>query len=249
MEETISLKELLGTLRKRLLLIVVITITAVLVSGVVSYFFMTPIYQASTQILVNQTSNNQNMYSQGEVQANVQLVNTYNVIIKSPAILDKVSEDLHLGLTTDQLNKKINVSSETNSQVIDLSVQDTNPKQAAEIANEIAGDFQTEVPKIMKIDNVSILAKATVTKNQSPIKPKPVLNIAIGLVVGLLVGVGVAFLLEYLDNTIKDEQDIEKVLGLPILGITAIIDETKIKEKRSKNEGRKAAVRGETIDS
>src|SRR3954451_8566393 len=99
MEETISLKELLETLKTRLLLIVSITLIAAIISGVVSYFFLTPIYQASTQILVNQKKSEQSLYSANEVQTTLQLINTYNVIITSPAILDIVSKELDLNMT------------------------------------------------------------------------------------------------------------------------------------------------------
>lgn len=249
-EETISLKELFETLKKRFLLIILITIAAVLVSGVISYFFLTPIYQASTQILVNKTQNDQSLYSTpNEVQTNIQLVNTYNVIIKSPAILDKVSKELKLGMTTEELNQKITVASEQNSQVINLSVQDPDPDQAATIANRTADVFQTEIAKIMKVDNVTILAKAKVTPDQAPVKPKKLLNMAIALVIGLMAGVGIAFLLEYFDNTIKTEQDVEKLLELPILGVTANIDEAKLEEKKIRKEARKAGARGEHVGS
>ncbi|MCQ6279995.1 YveK family protein [Bacillus sp. EB600] len=248
MEETISLKELLETLRKRLLLIVLITITAVLVSGVVSYFFITPIYQASTQILVNQKKSDQSAYNSSEVQTNLQLINTYNVIIKSPAILDKVAEDLKLGLTAQQLNEKITVASEKDSQVVNVSVQDTNPNQAAKIANKTAEVFQTKIAKIMNVDNISILAKATVADNQSPIKPKPLMNIAIALVVGLMAGVGIAFLIEYFDNTVKKEQEIERLLGLPVLGVIAAISDSEM-EATSKHAHSKKHVRSESVGS
>jgi len=92
MEETISLKELFQTLKKRLSLIIIITAIATATSGIVSYFLLTPIYQSSTQILVNQTKNEEQLYNYNEVQTNLQLINTYNVVIKSPAILDKVIE-------------------------------------------------------------------------------------------------------------------------------------------------------------
>ena len=115
MEETISLKELLATLKKRLVMIILITMTAGLASGVISYFFLTPIYQASTQILVNQAKNEQSLYSPSEVQTNLQLINTYNVIIKSPAILDKVIVQLGLDMNASQLNGKITVGSEKDS--------------------------------------------------------------------------------------------------------------------------------------
>lgn len=248
MEETISLKELLQTLRKRLGLIAVITITAALISGIVSYFFLTPIYQASTQLLVNQSRSEQTMYSPSEVQTNLQLINTYNVIIKSPAILDIVAEELDINISAAELNGKITVGSAKDSQVLNISVEDSNPTNAANIANKVADVFQTEIVKIMNVDNVSILAKATVAENPAPIKPNPKLNIAIALVVGLMAGVGLAFLLEYFDNTIKTEQDIEKTLEIPVLGVIFTIEDDEVKAV-SGRAARNTSVRGETVGS
>lgn len=248
MEETISLKQLLQTLRKRLALILAITLTAVIVSGVISFFFLTPIYQASTQILVNQKKSEQSMYNPSEVQTNLQLIKTYNVIIKSPAIVDIVIKELNLDMTVQQLNSHITVGSEENSQVVNISVQHKNPKTAADIANKIAEVFEKEIVDIMNVDNISVLAKATVTDGQSPVKPKPLLNIAIALVVGLMVGVGLVFLLEYFDNTLKNEQDIEKVLELPILGAISIIEGSQLEGKEQRS-SRKTKARGETVGS
>lgn len=249
MEETISLKELLQTLKKRMSLIVVITLLAVTMSGLISFFLLTPIYQASTQLLVNQSKNEQGVYNYNEVQTNLQLINTYNVIIKSPAILDLVINELDLNMTTAELNEKITVQSEQNSQVVNISVQDPDASLATKIANKTADVFTKEIANIMKVDNVSILAKAVVVDNQSPIKPKPLLNIAIALVVGLMAGLGLAFLMEYFDNTIKNEQDVEKALGLPLLGVIAQIDDSHIQNRGSSRNERKARVRGESVGS
>jgi capsular polysaccharide biosynthesis protein len=248
MEETISLRELMETLKKRMQLILLITLTAVIVSGGVSFFLLTPVYQSSTQLLVNQSKSDQPAYNIGEIQTNLQLINTYNVIMKSPAILEKVIADLDLNMTAAQLNEKMSVASEKDSQVINLSVQDTDPKTAAAIANKTADVFQEEIVKIMNVDNVSVLAKAEVGEDTSPIKPKPLLNIAIAMVVGLMAGVGIAFLLEFLDNTIETEQEVEKLLGLPVLGsITRIKDQEE--KAKSRSQQRKSRVRGETIGS
>ncbi|WP_318506959.1 YveK family protein [Bacillus sp. T3] len=246
MEETISLKELFQTLRKRLRLIAVITITAVLISGIVSYFFLTPIYQSSTQLLVNQAKTDQTYYNSNELQTNLQLINTYNVILKSPAILELVIKDLNLKMTPTELNEKITVGSEKDSQVFNITVQDPNAAKAAKIANKVAEVFQTEIVKIMSVNNVSILAKADVPENPAPVKPNPKLNIAIALVIGLMAGVGIAFLLEYLDNTVKTEQDIEKILDLPVLGVITEIQESDIKTN-SHTVKRNSKVRGETV--
>ncbi|WP_338788131.1 YveK family protein [Metabacillus sp. FJAT-53654] len=248
MEETISLKELFRTLKKRLSLIIIIAAIATATSGIVSYFLLTPIYQSSTQILVNQSKNDQQTYNPGEVQTNLQLINTYNVIIKSPAILDKVIQKEKLDMSAGALNGLITVSSEQDSQVVNITVQNEDPQTAANIANSIATTFQTEISKIMNVHNVTILTQAQLGEDPSPIKPQPVLNMAIALVVGLMAGVGLAFLLEYLDNTIKTEQDIENQLGLPVLGaITTINMDGEVNEQANKSS--MIRTRGESVGS
>ncbi|MFC0560834.1 YveK family protein [Halalkalibacter alkalisediminis] len=224
MEETISLKDIFLTLKRRMKLLIMIPVFAVLISALVSYYVLTPIYQSSTQILVNQASNDQ-AFSQTDIRTNIELINTYNVIIKSPIILEKVIEQANLNETFTSLNNKVTVGSQNNSQVVNITVQHEQPSTAAHIANTIATVFQREIVSIMKVDNVSILSPAQVSDAPSPIKPNPTLNMAIAFVVGLMTAVGLAFLLEYLDTTMKTEKDIEEVLDLPILGVIATFDE------------------------
>lgn len=244
MEETISLQELFKTIRKRLSLIAFITVIAITISGVVSFVILTPIYQSSTQILINQTKQETTSVNAQDIQTNLQLINTYNVIIKSPAILSKVIEKLNLDTTPINLNSQITVNSVENSQVVTVAVQDPNPRQAVEIANTIASVFQEEIVKLMNVDNVNILAKAELAENPSPIKPNPKLNMAIAAVIGLMLGVGVAFLLEYLDTTMKTEQDIEELLGLPILGLVSPIPDKEIQNAKVQVTQRRSRVNG-----
>ncbi|WP_404429653.1 YveK family protein [Sutcliffiella horikoshii] len=249
MEETISLKELFQTIKKRLSLIILITVVLTTISGVVSYFVLTPVYQSSTQLLVNQEKTDQTVaYNTGDIQANIQLINTYTVIIKSAAILDLVSEELNGAYNTSELNNMITVGSVQNSQVLTLTVESTDPVMAAQIANTTAKVFQEQVVSIMNVDNVNILASAQVGENPAPVKPQPVLNMAIAFVVGLMAGVGLAFLLEFLDNTIKTEQDIEKLLGLPVLGTVVMIEDKDVQEAQ-KMARKVARTRGETVGS
>lgn len=250
MEETISLRELFQVLRKRLWLIVLITIIAATVSAVISFFVLTPVYESKTQILVNQAKNDQQLYNNQTVQTNVQLINTYNDIIKSPAILDKVIKELKLDGSAQSLSGQIQVTNAENSQVAQIVVQDTSAKRATEIANTTASVFKKEVPKIMNVDNVSVLSKATLGESASPVKPQPLLNIVIAVVVGLMVGIGLSFLLEYLDNTLKTEQDIENLLELPVMGvITTIKDVPKATNVQRPDVTARVPQRGETLGS
>ena len=245
MEETISLKEIFEVLKKRLMLILLITLIATATSGVVSYFLLTPIYQTSTQILVNQKADSENAFDYNQVKTNVELINTYSVIIKSPTILDQVSEKLDLDMSTSDLNEKVSVSNAQNSQVVSIEVQDADPALAVDIANTTASVFEKEISNIMNVDNVSVLSEANFEGTPSPVNPKPVLNMAIALVIGLMIGVGLAFLLEYLDNTIKNEDDIEKILGLPVLGTIAVIEDKEVGSRKSS----KKSVRSEAVES
>lgn len=226
MEETISLKEIGATLRKHLNLIVIITLLSVAVSAIVTFFIMTPKYDASTQILVNQSNaNNTSLYQTNAVQTNVQLVNTYSVIIDNPAVLNQVIKKLHLGMTASELKSMLSVSTEQNSQVFTVTAETTSPAESVRIVNTVAAIFRTQVQKVMNVDNVSILSPATFSASQIPVKPKTSVNLAIAFVVGLMISVGIAFLLDYLDNTIKTEDDLQELLGLPILGAVSEIKE------------------------
>ncbi|ENH98096.1 capsular polysaccharide biosynthesis protein, putative chain length regulator [Gracilibacillus halophilus YIM-C55.5] len=225
MEETISLKEIFEVLKKRIALIILLTIGAAIVSAVVSFWIITPTYESSTQFIVNQDSGEQETVNLNEIRSNVEIINTYNDIITSNRILDQVVEEVNLTISPGALAEKITVSSTDSSQVVTLTANDTDPDVATEIANTTVQIFQNDLPELMNVNNVNILTEATVSSNPTPVSPKPMLNIAIAIVLGLMIGVGLAFLLEYMDNTIESETDVEERMELPILGVVSHIDE------------------------
>ncbi|GAA0469235.1 YveK family protein [Alkalibacillus silvisoli] len=225
MEDTISLQEIWQILMKRIKMIIAITILAIITSFVLTSFFMTPQYEANTQFIVNQSNNQaEQQITQGDIRTNVELINTYNVIIQSPAILSEVIDELGLTLTASQLANRIDVNNADNSQVVNVAVTGPDHDQAVNIANTTVDVFMTNVPEYMNVDNVSVLSEAIYQADPSPVSPNTTLNMAIAMVLGLMVGVGLAFLLEYLDTTIKTEEDIEKALDLPVMGIISTFD-------------------------
>ncbi|MEK3798612.1 Wzz/FepE/Etk N-terminal domain-containing protein [Peribacillus sp. FSL H8-0477] len=248
MEETVSLRELVGTLKKRIVLIISITLLVTAISGAMSYFLIKPVYKSSTQILVSQAAAGA-LASIAGFDADAKYIETYNVIMKSPYILDQVIEELNLNTTPSGLNGSLSVSQEGQSQVVTLSVQNNDPAKAVLITNEIAKVFQREIAKLMQIDNIHILSPAELSENPVPVKPQPVLNMAIAFIVGLMASIGLAFLLEYLDNTVKSEQDVEKLLGLPVLGAVQVISTKEEKQTYSGQNGRKNSSRGESLEA
>ncbi|WP_045519146.1 YveK family protein [Neobacillus niacini] len=231
MEKTISLIDFFKILKHRWKLIVVITLTAAIISSIISFFLLTPLYQASTQILVNQ-KNSENQLDYYLLQGNVDLINTYSVIIKSPAILQKVIDELELKQSVEDLNEKITIISQENSQVFSLTIEDPDAGKAVAMANMVSEIFQEEIKGIMNVDNVSILARAELKDNPIPVYPRPMLNTSIAFVIGLMIGIGIAFLLELMDNTLKDDQDAAAYLGLPVLGTIEKVSRTQSMEEK-----------------
>ncbi|RKQ15433.1 YveK family protein [Ureibacillus endophyticus] len=224
MEESISLIEILKIIQKRLFLILSLVFVCSVISAIISYYVLPPIYEAETQILVNQKNSGQE-YGWSQLETDLQLIDTYNVIIRSPVILTKVIEKLNLDTTPESLARQINVSNADNSKVVNIRVEDESPLKSVEIANTVAEVFKEEIPSLMNVDNISILSVAKLSENPSPVKPNKLINVAIAAIIGLMLGVGLAFLLAFLDTTIKTEQDIEEILALPIMGIVKSISE------------------------
>lgn len=164
----------------------------------------------------NESSESQTMTGD-EFNVTQKLAVTYGKIITSRAVLNEVIKDLKLDMEYGELSKSVNVSAVSDTQIISITVQDTNPKKAMDIANAIPKIFTEEAKRITKANGVEVIDKAVLP--QSPVKPNKVMNVAIATVLGLMIGLFVVFLLEYMDTKIKKPEDIEKHLGLPILGV------------------------------
>ena len=220
MEETLNLEDILDVIKRNFLIISIMTLLFGCIAAFGTLFLVTPKYEANTQILVSQSQQSEVIESQ-EIQASLQLVNTYRDIIKSPTVLDDVVSNLDLQATSSAISEKINVTNQDQSQVLTVTVTDPSAQNAQDIANEVASVFQSTVPEVMNVDNVSVLAAADVGNNPSPVSPQPVINIAIGLILGLLVGLGIAFLRAFMDKRVTTEEDVQKYLDLPVLGTVA----------------------------
>ena len=218
MEETIDLREYFAIIKKRFWIIGLISVVAMVVSGVISFFMLSPVYESKSTLIVNTEKNEETQMITGDqFSVSQKLAVTYGEIIKSRAVLESVISNLKLDSEYEDLVGQITVSPVKDTQIISISVQDTNPKKARDIANEIPKVFEKEVKRITKANDIQVIDKAILPEN--PIKPNKIMNVAIAAVLGMMIGLFVVFVLEYLDNKIKTPQDVEKHLDLPILGV------------------------------
>lgn len=229
-QSSVDLHNVLLILKKRKKAIIVSTVVCAFIMFFMSVFVISPKYSSSTDILVNRKVDNQNNV-QAQLQADVQMISTYKDIIESPAILNTVSDQLAgegFEMTPAQIKGCISINNQENSQVFTVTVKAKSPKLAAAIANITANVFKVKVKKIMSVNNVSILSKAE--ENPQPVSPKVALNTLIGLIVGCVIGLFIAFILNSLDRTINDESFITEELGLNDLGIISEVPSSKVKK-------------------
>lgn len=217
--EEINLRELFFILKKRIVLILALTILSITIAGGVSFFIIEPEYQTFTTLMIGKPKDykGEGSIEYNELILNQKLVSTYGEMVKMRVVADKVIDNLDLDISYAEFGNKVNVNLVKDTEIIRLNVVDNNPELAAKIANETAQVFMKTVKDIMLVENVQVIDDARVPMN--PIKPRKMMNMAIAGVLGLMLGVFITFVMEFLDNTFKSKEDIEKHLGLPVLGM------------------------------
>lgn len=218
MEEVIDLREYFSIIKKKWYIIAILCVICVAASSVYSFFIAKPVYQAETTLIVKtEKAEGSQTVSGDQVSVSQKLAVTYGEVIKSRTVLENVIKNLNLKETYDELSGKISVSTVSDTQIIKISVKDTNNANAAKIANEIPKVFTKEAIRIADANGVEVIDKAKIPID--PVAPNKKMNIAIAGVLGIMVGLFSIFMLEFLDNKMRNPQDIEKELGLTLLGV------------------------------
>lgn len=216
--ESIDLIRLLRILRKRLLVIILIAILGLGLSGVWTFFLVDELYSADVLLYIWQDkSEDDQSVSSGDLALFSQLVSDYQVLAKSRLVTSMVIDELELDPDRAAgLSNKIAVGTRSNTRHLTITVTDGDPVFAALVANKVADVFSRVVVDKMGAGNVNIIDDA-ITPG-APSSPNKRLNLAIGLLLGLMAGIGLALLVEFLDTTVKTADDVETITGFTLLG-------------------------------
>ncbi len=228
-----ELSDYIRILRKNWLVIVVLTLLGL---GAAAGYSLTrtPIYESSSTVFVStQAGSTAAELQQGSTFTQAR-INTYVGLASTPVVLNPVISDLGLKGTSADLAKDVKVSAALNSTLITIAVSNPDPVRAADIANAIATSLATAVPQLEPeaADGSSPVRLSRVTDAQPALKPSSPnvpLNLALGVLVGLALGIGVAVLRTTLDNRVRTPRDAEQITQAPAIG--AIAYDAKAKER------------------
>jgi capsular polysaccharide biosynthesis protein len=215
-------KQYLSVIKRRMWVIILFVLVSCLTTAFISQYVIKPVYQASAELIVNKASLNagSEQLNFDAIRTNIQLIETYKQILKSRAVMDEViKKHPNLDLTVKELNDKVNVSSIKETQVMTISMSGNDYEHAAAVVNAVADMFRSKIPTIMNVDNVTILNSAQEKfLNPIPVSPNLKRNLLGSLTISLLIAIGMVIMIEFLDDTIKSEEDMTSYLGLAALG-------------------------------
>jgi len=214
-EENFDFSYIISAIQKWFLLILLFILLGM--GAAFFYNYSAPIiYQSSTTLYVEPQVNS-NVVNYEGILTNQRMVKTYIQIIKSRKVLEKVNTNLELGMDYSQILDLITVSEVGDTEMISISVRNENYTLASQIANEISKTFIEQLEEDMEITNIKVIDEAIVNKN--PVSPSITKNLIIGFGLGLMLGLVLVFIIESMDNKIKNHDDVKKHLKIKTLGI------------------------------
>jgi len=234
MDEELDLLDLFFAFWKKKIAFIVAVIIGIVFGIIYTKFIVVPKYTSFATLLlaknVSVSSDSVDVITgeaitQSDITLNQKLISTYGEIMKSKRVSNTVIENLHLDMTYEEIIKCVSVSAVKDTDVIKLSITTKDPVLSASIANEMTDVFTSEIGELYNIQNISVIDKAEI--DEDPVNVSYVKNVVIFASIAFILVAGVVFLLYYFDNTIKSEEDIKKITGLPILGVIPYIDDEK----------------------
>ncbi|WP_455507170.1 YveK family protein [Clostridium sp.] len=224
-EQVISISEIFEALKKRWIMIATITIIATIISGILSFFVIKPTYETSTKVFIGKEESNLEGYNSNDIQMYQKLLQTYAEAVRTNEVIKAAIENTSSSLSVSDVKSDLTVIPISDTQILQIKYQNGDPSEAKEILENITNQFVILAKELVTNGNVKVIEEVQLPQN--PVAPNKKMNIAIAFLLGLMVSVGIVFLLEYLDSTYKNKDQLERDLDIPVIGV---IPDTNLKE-------------------
>lgn len=230
----IEIRKIVNVLKKRMWIVFLITVVSTVVGMLyTSHTKPTPIYSSSARIIIHENSG---------------FMETLIVFIKEKPVLEGVVEHLELGISPEILGRQLYVNKVGNSQIVEITAINPNHETSTKLANTVALVFMDKVEQVFNYRNVDMLSEAVMAQYPQPINPASNRMLYIAVIFGFVTSIGFVFLLDSLDNTIRSEREIEKLLEVPVVGtVSKISKKTMVRNKKERKKS--LTLRGEIVDS
>ena len=214
-EVELDLIHIIKIILRRWILIGVITFAVTILAFGYAYLMLDDVYTAESSMIVQVTNTGDSDYT--ALLTGQRLVDTYTEIAESNRVLEELKTNLVIDYTNSQLRNMISVISVNDTLIVNLTVESNDPELAKDIANELVSIVKNLSTEFDGLEDVEILDTALTPT--SPSGPNRLLYLMVGVLLGGMIGVGIVLAFEFLNKDIKTGKDVEKILGLRLLGL------------------------------
>lgn len=219
----ISIEDLLLTLKRRWKIVAIIFLSFIISSLILSFFIIKPKYEASTKFFIGKEDAEGNQdYSANDIIMYQTLMKTYSEIIRTPDILLSSMEKSKINSTIEQEQNKLTVVAVANTQILEVSYRSFDPNEARDFVYNLTSEFIKVSKEIVPNGNIKVVQKVILP--EKPVSPNKKINVLIGGLCGIILGLTTIFLIERFDNTIRSKEELEKELGIPTIGTIPLFD-------------------------
>lgn len=230
-EVEIDLKELFFVFWGKLWIILLSGIVLGIAAYLYTSMMITPQYASDGTVYILTRSNSNQQVTTGDLNMSAQLTSDFEELIISHTVLDEVIEEIdYEGLTFDDLKNKITVKNRTDTRILQITVTDPDPLMAKAIVDKVIEISSQKIKSIMDIEAVNLVDEGTLSS--SPVSPSYKKNVLIGALIGIVITSAIVIIMYILDDKIHTGEDIEKYLGLSVLGVIPEVSDEKKKTRR-----------------
>lgn len=215
-EEIIKIEDIIKMLKRRWKMIVSITIILTISSIIMGFYIITPKYEASTKVFIGKENSNDTKYSDNDVNMYQKLLKTYAEVIATNNLAEKAIEKEGLNITSEDVLKGLTVTPRNDTQILEIKYISEDKVLAKDVVDSITDEFIESSTELIPNGNVKIIEK--VKMPESPVSPNKKMYVAIAFLLGLMISVGLSILLEVIDNTVNTKEQLEQILGIPVIG-------------------------------
>lgn len=211
-KEGIELQEIAFLIRKKIILIILITVFFMAVAAIYGFKVKKPYYRGTVKIFSGKNIEAQN-YTTNEIESNVVLMNTYIELIKTDNFMNTVIEKVGINTTPDDLKASVQFTTDGKTPIITISYTNGDREVARRVTEAISENFEKEVKETILNINTKVIEGVKITENI----PNNRTLILLGMGVGLILAIGIILVWDFLDNRIKSKDELEKLIEVPIL--------------------------------
>lgn len=234
-EIEIDLGEIVHLLVSRLGVIILTGIILGLVAIMGTMVFITPKYKSTTKIVILNKQDD-SMLTSSDIQSSTYLTEDYAELIKSRTVIEGVIAELDLDITYEELLGKLSIETLTDTRIISITVEDEDPYMACDIANSVRDVASAHIQDVMDIQAVNVVENANIPDEKS--SPSLTRNGIIGGLIGVLLAIVIVIIVYLANDSIQTAEDVEKYLGLSVLGTIPLTAESKRTKKKKKSRKR-----------